>query len=779
MKLLTRSQLRFLRRAPVSTVTVLLGVSLAVTSIVAVHQISQRVAESLDALTPAYLRSASYLLEKPGLAMEDYFALRARWRAGELPRLQSLMPVVEGAGVAAGRMVRILGLDAFSGMPGSAGLALLPVGEVVAGAGRGYQVDQRLDLGGRIHRVALVSDALPTDLLVTDLATAQTALGLDDEALSYVAVVVEEEGQALLRWMEALLPGFSAGLTLTPMSLPGWQVRTLDSDLPGRAFGRSVLFNLGALGSLSLVVAWLLVYQVGVIWLRRQQLTLTRLRQMGVSEAELRLGFVGSLVGLGLLAALPGIWLGEVLAEGLVRLVTGYADPGNDPGLDRWALLKGLGSAGLVCLIGGLVACLLESRPEGRSVRPWLIGGGILLAGVWGLLGSESLAGGFLAIAAAAALVLLAIPRLLAGLKLASRHIGGALLTRIGIRELLWYPGDLAVAVGALSLALGTSIAIALMVDSFRVDFETMLDRRLVHDVFVVGGGRDLTELAENLRGRDDVDRVQAYGRVEARVAGLRVEVGYTPFDAGESRRYGLGRALRAGECLISERLARAGGLAVGSEVVLSNLPLVVAGVFAGYGDSTPRLLVNAADAGAAGFELRFDRLSIASGSPDRIIAQVEGWQAGLSVEDQRSLRGQALEIFDRTFAITRALTLVALLVASVGLYNALMALELVRQRARLLLVAMGVADAELARVARWRVLGVGMAALAFALPLGLVMGVLLCRVINPRAFGWSVELVMSWPSFAYPVASAALAMLAVSLLPTPVEAGEAGIEDA
>ena len=30
-----------------------------------------------------------------------------------------------------------------------------------------------------------------------------------------------------------------------------------------------VLFNLGALGSLALVVAWLLVYQVGVIWLRR------------------------------------------------------------------------------------------------------------------------------------------------------------------------------------------------------------------------------------------------------------------------------------------------------------------------------------------------------------------------------------------------------------------------------------------------------------------------------------------------------------------------------
>ena len=38
------------------------------------------------------------------------------------------------------------------------------------------------------------------------------------------------------------------------------------------------------------------------------------------------------------------------------------------------------------------------------------------------------------------------------------------------------YPRDLAVAIAALTLAVATSIAIGLMVDSFRQDFARMLD---------------------------------------------------------------------------------------------------------------------------------------------------------------------------------------------------------------------------------------------------------------------------------------------------------------
>jgi putative ABC transport system permease protein len=141
-----------------------------------------------------------------------------------------------------------------------------------------------------------------------------------------------------------------------------------------------------------------------------------------------------------------------------------------------------------------------------------------------------------------------------------------------------------------------------------------------------------------------------------------------------------------------------------------------------------------------------------------------------LEVVEREAMRTSALSIFDRTFAITRALTLLALLVAGVGLYNALLALQLQQQRTRQLLQALGVTRSELAGLARWRALGVGAAAVAFALPLGLIMGGLLCRVINPRAFGWSLNLLVTWESILWPILSAVVAIVVVLLIPKPSE---------
>jgi putative ABC transport system permease protein len=88
----------------------------------------------------------------------------------------------------------------------------------------------------------------------------------------------------------------------------------------------------------------------------------------------------------------------------------------------------------------------------------------------------------------------------------------------------------------------------------------------------------------------------------------------------------------------------------------------------------------------------------------------------------------------------------------------------------------MGTTAAEQRLVAAWRVAGVGSAALLLALPLGLVMGWLLCAVINPRAFGWSLSLTLSLGSFLWPIATAALAMILVGLAPLPAEeTGESG----
>ncbi len=779
MKLLTLSQLRFFRLAPWSTLTVLLGVTLAVSSIVAVHQISQRVVVSLAAVTPPHLAGITHRLSRADMTMRDYFELRAQWRAGELEGVSALMPIVEG-NLAGGQL---LGVDAFSGVPAALGLALLLPDQVLAAERSGRGVGEQIPTDGGLLEVIHLVPGLPENLLVTDIGTAQLALGRSDEALDAVAVVVRSPSQQIVAWLDRFLPGFSAGIGFQTLAVPGWTVTEAAASEPTLAFSRSVLFNLGALGSLALVVAWLLVYQVSVIWLRRRAMTLNRLRQMGVSERELRRVFLFNLLLLGMLASLLGVLFGDWLAGGLAGIATGFSDALPTVGLDRWVLAKAVGSALFVCLVGGWLACQKEADPTAgrwafRTI--WLL---VSLAGVYGLFFDDSLLGGFAAIAAAALLTLVAIPALLTGCKrLAIRPrsypiSGGGLLGRIGVRELLWYPGDLAIAIGALVLALATSVAMALMVDSFRVDFEAMLDQRVVHDVFVnAQSGEDLAELADRLEALDGVIRVQRYGRQEQSVADRRVVLGFSRLDARESARYGLTSALPSGGLIASERLARELSLQVGDVLPVAGVSFRIAGIFPGYGDATLRLVLDDADAARIGVPLRYDRLSIDAVDEAVVLEAVARYQPGLRVEVRGAIRAQALRIFDQTFAITRALTFLALMVASVGLYNALLALELLQQPARRLLHTMGTTAGEQKLVAAYRVVGVGVAALLLALPLGLLMGWLLCGVINPRAFGWSLTLAVSAGSFFWPVVSAVFAMTVVGLAPLPAEeAGESG----
>ncbi len=769
MRLLTLSQLRHLRFAPWSTLTVVLGIALAVSSIVAVHQISRQVVVSLADVMPAYLDDVSDLVDRPGLVMSDYFELRERWRRGELAQLVGLMPLVEGSVLTDRGVISVVGVDAFSGVRAVAGLAFLPPGTIVAGPSLDVAVDESLTIGDVPYRVAFVHETVPAGMVVTDIGTAQMMLGRDDEALDRIAVVAEPSLRRLEAWGERLMPGLSAGLRLPAWTLPGWRVQPVDSALPDLAFARSVLFNLGALGSLALVVAWLLVYQVGVIWLRRRALTLTRLEQMGVSHRELRSGFLSSLVGLGGVAAGVGVVTGDILARALSRAVTGYGNLGIPvPSLDGWVVGKALASAVLVCLAGGWVAYRRERLPASGTLLRWLFPCGMFAVGTYGLAGTDSLLGAFAAVAAVAVLGLLAISPALRGLKRYATRMKGGLLLRSGVRELVWYPGDLAVAVGALVLALATSIAIAAMVDSFRSDFERMLDQRLAYDLFVDGGGRDLDNLGRELADLAGVTRVQRYGGQEMTLLGRRLAVSFTRFDARESRRYGLDSALMVGQCIVSERLARELALDIGDAV--PEIGLTVAGIFPGYGDAVPRLLMNEADAIRLGLPLRYDRLGVDAAEPSLIIGRLEATGEGMVVQERTAVRTRALAVFDQTFTITGALTLLALIVAAVGLYNALLALALQRQRTRHLFDAMGVTGVEQTWVDAGRTMAVCTLVVLLALPLGLLMGALLCEVINPRAFGWSIALAPGAGTIFRPVLVALGVSALVSLLPVPSE---------
>lgn len=796
MKLLELSQVRFLLRTPWSTLTVWTGIVLGIASVVAVHQISIRVDRSLQSVTPAHLENVSFLLEKPHLSAADYFGLRRAWRAGEHPEIRWLMPVVEGEIRLRGRTVSVIGVDALAGdlAAGARGIATFSMPRsVAASAPLGMAVGEKFSVAGVEYSVVTTFDSNAGALLFADLGTAQELLGMRSGELSRIAVNVAEPWAAIRQFLDQLLPGFAAGFPMRTWVLDGWQVRSLDTELPSLAFARSVLFNLGALGSLALVVSWLLVYQVGLIWLRRRRQTMERLHLLGVSKAELAWGFLRSLLVLGLAATVAGIAAGYYLAQILSFISTsGLAVAEPLPGLDRWVLLKAGVSGVAVCLLGGALAFQQEwSVPDpARDLRRRIkqIGAICLLLGlgVAGTVWVAELWGGFLSILTAGLATVVVVRPLLESLNRQvrapwkERRSRLSLLARLGLRELVWYPRDLAVAIGALALAVSTSVAIGLMVESFRHDFTAMLDQRLAHDLFVrtpVEAGpealpatRDMVEVASWLGGLATVDSVQAYGHQRGRLQGRVIEVGFTEFTTAETARYGVDGALATGEALLSERLARDLGVTIGDSITLADSALRIRGIFPGFGDLRPRVLIDAATAGDLGIPVYFDRLSVMSDSAEQVGQLLNERYPELSVQRRDGLRQSALQIFDQTFSITRALTLVALVVASIGLYNALLGLKLNQAPTLALLESMGVSARERKSLQLWRALGVGATVLFVALPIGIVMAWLLCTVVNPRAFGWSLQLTLAPSAFLTPLVTGLIAIAVTSLLPTPRE---------
>jgi putative ABC transport system permease protein len=142
-----------------------------------------------------------------------------------------------------------------------------------------------------------------------------------------------------------------------------------------------------------------------------------------------------------------------------------------------------------------------------------------------------------------------------------------------------------------------------------------------------------------------------------------------------------------------------------------------------------------------------------------RILTAANGRYA-LSIATNVELRRQVLRIFDRTFAVTHALEAIAVLVAILGVANALVASAIERRRSFGLLRAVGASAPQIRRAV---LLEAGLTALtagAAALPAAAAFAFLLLAVINPQSFGWTV--VPAIPALRLLTASALVAAASV-----------------
>ena len=155
--------------------------------------------------------------------------------------------------------------------------------------------------------------------------------------------------------------------------------------------------------------------------------------------------------------------------------------------------------------------------------------------------------------------------------------------------------------------------------------------------------------------------------------------------------------------------------------------------------------------------------------SPDDVIATIRSISEGrqrLRVDSNARIRDLSLEIFDRTFVITDVLYWLALGVALVGILGAMLALQLERGREFATLRALGMTPGQIGSLVTTQTGVMGLLSGLAAIPLGVMMAWVLIKVINRRAFGWQIEMVVAPGILGSALFFAVLAALLAGLYP-------------
>jgi putative ABC transport system permease protein len=129
-------------------------------------------------------------------------------------------------------------------------------------------------------------------------------------------------------------------------------------------------------------------------------------------------------------------------------------------------------------------------------------------------------------------------------------------------------------------------------------------------------------------------------------------------------------------------------------------------------------------------------------------------------------LQGNVLNVFDATFAVTRSMRIMAIVVAFFGIAGALLTLFMERQREFGIYRALGFSTGQVAGMTL--VEGISMGAISFLMStvLGTVLAIVLIKVINLHSFNWTIFYHFSFEPYVLALVTALLASLGAAAYP-------------
>ena len=558
-------------------------------------------------------------------------------------------------------------------------------------------------------------------------------------------------------------------------------------------------WNLRLLSYIALVVGAFLIYNTISISVVRRRAEIGIVRALGASRRGVLLAFVGEAAGFGLIGAVIGLPLGRAMAVGAVKLMGATVQalyvssrPGSielDSSAVLLALAVGIGVALVSAYSPAHEASFVppaEAMARGRREYAahvhktrdvWIALALAIAAGIFSRLpavGGKPLFGylAALCLMVASALVIPAlvhsVMRILSRLFRKLLGVEGLLASRSLSASLL----RTSVLVGALSTAIAMMTAVGIMVGSFRETVVAWMGDQLPADLYVRAAGVpaadrhptlsiEVAERIAKLPGVAAIDQMREYEinyeGMPATLGGLELHVlreyHNTDFVSGRSKAEVLAELRDADAVIVSEPFANKHRLRGGDRMVLAlgqaRPSFRIVDVYYDYSSERGFVLMDRETLLRYLPDARPSSLAVyvtPAVNPETVRAAIErvSGEYRILVFSDRDLRGEALRIFDRTFAITYALEAIAVIVAVMGVAGALLALVIDRRREYGLLRFLGAASTQIRRLILVESGLIGLLSTLAGVVLGYALSLILVYVINKQSFGWTIR--FHWP---------------------------------
>lgn len=646
---------------------------------------------------------------------------------------------------------------------------------------------------GELRVIGTFSNPSSEPLILMDIAHAQKLFGLSGK-LDRVDLIVADDVSFLSRW--------STGFKIQS----GLQRQASLADML-----RAFRLNLQALSLMALFVGVFLVYNTAMFSVISRRKEAGILRSLGTTRWEIILAFLSEILLLGALGGVLGGIGGYFLSSLLNSLMAGtishlyfFLQPISPEW--SWKVLLQSISLGLgASLLGSLfpLAELVRTDPVGalqgrvpgragkaKAQKAALAGlftlglSAVLLvfsslhvyigfASSFGLLFGASLFSGWILVLTAPAI------------RVFLKTLGG-LAGRIAAGNLRQNLVRVGVAVAAFMVALAMTIGLGAMIESFRQSLCWWMETQLTGDVYIgkIGEAEIPEDFYQELRSIAGLGGVDIFRNVQILYQGTPIYVSAVDASVLEKfTRFGWlsggnenWERVKKGEAIVSESFARRFGMKPGDRITLQGArgpaSLKIAAAFYDYTSEHGVVMMDRSTYLRV-FEdptINVVAVFLKPGDPRRqqLLDEVRrrATERGLPVFFRGELYGNILSVFDSTFAVTRSMRLLTIIVAFFGIAGALLTLFMERQKEWGIYRSLGFSTGQVARMTLMEGLGMGMVSFLMSIPVGTILAFILTRVINLRSFNWTVFYHFSWEPYWLAAATAILASIGAALYP-------------